>query len=681
MLDFTLRFGMIVANARLDHQSNMLLFTIHSRHLLYIATVPPAHRMNTSAMSDHIQEHELPDIATSSRSLKKSLAGLRDVFDSDSKGVALLITNGYQTLKWPDNGAPMILRGAEMDRTHVRKFLRSFEFTSRVEIVPIDNALRKDIEDQITKVIDSCPPLLVAYFQGHGDIHDRKTLVYITGDHKECGTLECLTEEDLIKMFAKLSVRTMSVVMTDFCNSGNMYRLRFALEIGSDGSASWCETWEWSEDNKIGCGVRVTSPMIHIAGSLRSQPVYETEMRGGYFTNSLALLDGGPITLPQFLISLRRGVNAHLQDAKAHPSAQDAFKSAEQVPQIFSNHPWPLEDPNSHFQSIRLFFDCYVFTHLKSCGLRCASRQHEQETSAPSPNAPLNKTIFGFPLLDSPGAEPIAFMFTNNYDSMVWPSDRSPMVLRGAVQDRVHAQLFLDRFTPGVRVKGIGNSNALRQDIEDSLEGLAHSHPSLVVAYFQGHSEGKSGPLQYITGDRNEDGTLEGFTAEELIKMFSKLSICTMSMVITDFCSSGNIYRLRFRLVVRPNGERFQWYETDEWAKDNAVDRKCRIASPMIHIAASLESQQAYETERRGGYLTNALAVAEPKSLPEFLLHVRQIVDRRLKEAKHHPRSPLHWDAMQLPQIYCTCKLPLDDSEIFSKIYLGTAKPFYSNFD
>ncbi|KDN34574.1 hypothetical protein RSAG8_12333, partial [Rhizoctonia solani AG-8 WAC10335] len=163
--------------------------------------------------------------------------------------------------------------------------------------------------------------------------------------------------------------------------------------------------------------------------------------------------------------------------------------------------------------------------------------------------------------------------------------------------------------------------------------------------------------------------------------MFSKLSVDTMSMVITDFCNSGNIYRLRFRLFVSPDGERFRWCETNEWSKDNAADRKYRIASPMIHVAASLEWQDAYETERRGGYLTNSLATAEPRTLPQFLYHLQRGVESHLKDAKAHPRSPLGKDATQFPQIFCTCKLPLDDPEIFSKIYLGTAKPFYSKFD
>ncbi|CAE6446400.1 unnamed protein product, partial [Rhizoctonia solani] len=167
----------------------------------------------------------------------------------------------------------------------------------------------------------------------------------------------------------------------------------------------------------------------------------------------------------------------------------------------------------------------------------------------------------------------------------------------------------------------------------------------------QGHSEGNicSNSLRYITGDRNEDDTLEGFTAEKLIKLFSKLNIRTMSMVITDFCNSGNIYRLRFRLIVLPGGKSY-WYETKEWSDDNADKPKYRITSPMLHIAASLDSQPAYETKDTGGFLTSSLAKAQSKTLSELLSYLRQGVNRQLEDAKAHPRRPLDGSARQTPQ-------------------------------
>ncbi|CAE6494478.1 unnamed protein product [Rhizoctonia solani] len=256
---------------------------------------------------------------------------------------------------------------------------------------------------------------------------------------------------------------------------------------------------------------------------------------------------------------------------------------------------------------------------------------------------------------------------------MVWPDDKESMTLNGVVKDREHVKRFFEKFTPEIRVEGIDNTLTTRQNIKDSVDQVVRGRPPLMVAYFQGHSQGGSGPLRYVTGDRNEDGSLEGFTAEKLIKMFSKLSQCTMSMVITDVCNFGNLYRLQFQLIL--DGDRYLWWETNEWSEDNKLGRKYRITSPMLHVAASLEWQSAYETDKRGGYLTNSLGAAEPRTLPQLLLHLRQGVDGHMKDAKIHPRSPLAQELTQFPQIFSTYKLPLDDPEIFSKIYLGTAKP------
>ncbi|KAH7316403.1 hypothetical protein B0J17DRAFT_686976 [Rhizoctonia solani] len=224
---------------------------------------------------------------------------------------------------------------------------------------------------------------------------------------------------------------------------------------------------------------------------------------------------------------------------------------------------------------------------------------------------------------------------TNDYSQRIWPKSKQSMVLKGAIRDRIHAKQFLDRFMPGIRVEEI--NNALCQSI---VRHVARVCPPLVVAYFQGHSGDDTSLLRYITGDRNEDSTLEGFTAE----------------IITDFCNSGNIHRLRFRLIVLPGGGSY-WRETQEWSHDNAVNPKYRITSPMVHISASLDSQSAYETGERGGFLTDSLAKAPSKILPEFLSHLRQGVGHNLKDAKVHPRRPLDQSAAQLPQIYCTCKL------------------------
>ncbi|CAE6458049.1 unnamed protein product [Rhizoctonia solani] len=267
---------------------------------------------------------------------------------------------------------------------------------------------------------------------------------------------------------------------------------------------------------------------------------------------------------------------------------------------------------------------------------------------------------------------------------MFWPLDKSiesvSMGLKGTLQDRVRIQRFLDRFVPGIRVADLesGGKNALRDDIVHAMDEVANGCPPLVVTYFQGHSEGSAGPLRYITGDHNEGGKLKGFTAQELVKMFSKLSIQTMAMAITDFCNSGNIYRLRFRLAPNPDGT-FSWTETREWQDDQRTNKVPSITSPMIHIAGSLEWQLVYETGGGGGYFTNSLADLEagPVTLPQFLMDLQRRVEIHVGQGKSHSSSPLPRAARQVPQIYSSCNLPLDDPEIFSKIRDGTAKSFY----
>ncbi|CAE6467172.1 unnamed protein product [Rhizoctonia solani] len=300
--------------------------------------------------------HQQSDVTKSSRTLHKTLTGIPALFGPIPESIALLVTNEYKDRRWPNSDQEMTLRGAAADRKRVPEFLEKFGLTTGVKVEPLDNALRKNIVDRIEKIVNNCPPLLIAHFQGHG-LPIRDTVQYITGDCKEADKLEGLTAEELIEMFSKLSARTTSVVITDFCFSGNMYRLRFVLVIGLDESVSWLEIREWENDNMHGRKPKIISHMIHIAGSLRTQQVYETPRRGGYVTNSLAHMKPEPMTLPQFLRRLRQSVNGHLEDARAHPSldaqARAMFRVAEQVPQIFSNHKWPLDDAEI-FSKIRL---------------------------------------------------------------------------------------------------------------------------------------------------------------------------------------------------------------------------------------------------------------------------------------------------------------------------------------
>ncbi|CAE6507006.1 unnamed protein product [Rhizoctonia solani] len=222
----------------------------------------------------------------------------------------------------------MSLVGAAMDRRHILEFLEKFGFTTGVKIERVDNALRKNIEDRVKKVVGSRPPLLVIHFQGHG-VLIRDTVQYITSDQNEGGTLEGLTAEELIEMFSNLTIWTMSLV------SDHRF-LSFGQFVSSAVSTGYKAGW-------VLLLVKIVSPMLHVAGSLRWQQVYETEMRGGYLTNSLAQLKAKPMTLPHFLLELRQGVYGHLEATKAklNPLAQAMCQDA----QIFSSDMWPLDDP------------------------------------------------------------------------------------------------------------------------------------------------------------------------------------------------------------------------------------------------------------------------------------------------------------------------------------------------
>ncbi|CAE6458056.1 unnamed protein product [Rhizoctonia solani] len=145
-------------------------------------------------------------------------------------------------------------------------------------------------------------------------------------------------------MFAKFRLGTTLVAITDFCHAGNVYHLRFQLSVCSDGSAFWQEAEEWSNDSKLDQKNKIRAPIIHIAGSSRSEQAYETGRKGGYFTHSLTNLGNVSLTLPQLLFKLQELVDVSLNVAKNHATSP-LYADATQSLQIFSNRMWPLDDP------------------------------------------------------------------------------------------------------------------------------------------------------------------------------------------------------------------------------------------------------------------------------------------------------------------------------------------------
>ncbi|ELU41135.1 hypothetical protein AG1IA_04838 [Rhizoctonia solani AG-1 IA] len=366
-------------------------YITHSRHFRHNC-IPRAHRLGPYAMSDYIQlvpsilvesrhgghrmpvvisgrlrglllehdlsqkPHEVSNLATDPRSLNKSFAGFRDVLDP-VRGVALLITNKYEGRNWPDDFKhSMSLKGAVKDSIHIRQFLEKFGPTMGVNAQAIDD------EDHIGKAIESYPPLLITprtwsisprygymcvYFNYPGVYTILKPPLDVASDGRETETLEGLTAKSAYALFADyyrlLLFRqcvwwVLPMVLAETDLSG-LSGLKFVLNLGQDGSASWHKTDEcqWGEE------------ILHIAGSLREEQVYETRNAGGYLTEVAE-----PMSLPQILLHLRyvmpgrlfqfdqtlikigsrERVDHHLSIAKEHPKYSGKLKGAKQVPQV-----------------------------------------------------------------------------------------------------------------------------------------------------------------------------------------------------------------------------------------------------------------------------------------------------------------------------------------------------------
>ncbi|CCO32824.1 hypothetical protein BN14_06887 [Rhizoctonia solani AG-1 IB] len=180
------------------------------------------------------------------------------------------------------------------------------------------------------------------------------------------------------------------------------------------------------------------------------------------------------------------------------------------------------------------------------------------------------------------------------------------MDLYGADRDMTNFLEWLtgDEKFPNLKISSIHNTS--RTDIKSYLENLVTLSPGVVFVYIQGHSL----PELYITGDgRGSDGEYIGLKSTELIELFSRFENNTSSIVITDFCHSGNFLHLRYRLEVDTDGKRADWVEVENWTQGSG-DTTSHPSSQMLHIAGSADNQLA-------------LSKAEPKTLPELLAELR----------------------------------------------------------
>ncbi|CEL53199.1 hypothetical protein RSOLAG1IB_06164 [Rhizoctonia solani AG-1 IB] len=244
-----------------------------------------------------------------------------------------------------------------------------------------------------------------------------------------------------------------------------------------------------------------------------------------------------------------------------------------------------------------------------------------------------------------------AVLCLNKYTGFKWSSNGPAMDLYGADRDMTNFLEWLtgDEKFPNLKISSIHNTS--RTDIKSYLENLVTLSPGVVFVYIQGHGL----PELYITGDgRGSDGEYIGLKSTELIELFSRFENNTSSIVITDFCHSGNFLHLRYRLEVDTDGKRADWVEVENWTQGSG-DTTSHPSSQMLHIAGSADNQLVYETGNLGGYFTNALSKAEPKTLPELLAELRATVDAHLGRARN--QGYISQEATQVPQIYSRTKL------------------------
>ncbi|CAE6480487.1 unnamed protein product [Rhizoctonia solani] len=260
------------------------------------------------------------------------------------------------------------------------------------------------------------------------------------------------------------------------------------------------------------------------------------------------------------------------------------------------------------------------------------------------------------------------------------------MKLLGAGRDEVNIKGWLtaDKRFPGLKIRPV--EKTLREDIKVQMDQLAMINPGAIFVYstarfvhnksiyslevVQGH--GFSDSLGcYVTGDPvDPENHLTTVKSEELIQMFSEFGCHTRSIVITDFCHSGNFFRLPYKLELSKNGTGPEWIETEGTSGSDTGPNK--LASPMIHLAGSTRDEQVMETGRIGGYFTDGLSKIGTKKLPELLAELRAEVNVHLEQAKSYPGFTV--DARQTPQIYSSSKLSLDDPDILTKFYLQEIK-------
>ncbi|KAF8597577.1 hypothetical protein BDV93DRAFT_369375 [Ceratobasidium sp. AG-I] len=230
----------------------------------------------------------------------------------------------------------MSLPGANVDKDSMHGgFLKIFD---GIQVETVEGASSSDIHKGMTTVNDPTPASCWFYLQGHG-----RPWMYLPSDsHNDSGAWEGLSADDICSILGVMDRSIWRIFVTDFCYSGNYFRLQYMLLIDETG-AQWVETPEWSTHRSECAEFEAHgTPALHLAGSTVEEEVFEGRRSGGFFTKALVENCDRPMALPDLLRAIRVAVNVYL--AKAKSDCERFPKDAKQTPQIFSSMKWSLED-------------------------------------------------------------------------------------------------------------------------------------------------------------------------------------------------------------------------------------------------------------------------------------------------------------------------------------------------
>jgi len=232
------------------------------------------------------------------------------------------------------------------------------------------------------------------------------------------------------------------------------------------------------------------------------------------------------------------------------------------------------------------------------------------------------------------------------------------MSLPGATVDGPNAEAWIRRLAKGIRSFRV--RNASKSEIFTRVEDKAQGTKGCCL-YFQGHGIYTPGRVnRYLTAQNsvNEGENWDGLDPKDMRKLLALTNHLAWRIIATDFCHSGNCFKLQFVLCIE--GDTAEWKEVAGWS----AGEPC---APTIHFAGSKENESAYEGSQTGGFFTEALTKPRDKmlTLPALLGVFRSEVNKSLDAAKQ--KGAIDRDKTQTPQIFSSVKLSLEDTHALTK--------------